>query len=170
MERVLHTKWGNAKIDNWGYYRITSRKEGNSRKFLHRLIWEDFWGTEVPQGYVIHHKNGNKLDNCILNLQLMRDKDHNCLHKSGENHHMFGKHHSDETKKQISYVQSEKNNTSGYYRVYQRKDKRCKQGFEWVYRYYDDNGKRKFINSVDIKKLEAKVKAKGLEWKKIGDG
>jgi hypothetical protein len=38
-----------------------------------------------------------------------------------------------------------------------------KQGFFWRYRYYED-GKQKSINSVDIKKLEEKVKMKGLLW------
>ena len=70
MNEVLHTKFGNAKINCRGYLAITSRKEGNNAKKLHRLMWEDFYG-EIPEGYVIHHKNGNKLDNCILNLQLM---------------------------------------------------------------------------------------------------
>jgi hypothetical protein len=158
----MKTIYGNAKIGKNGYYQITSRKEGNNGKKLHRLIWEDFWGTEVPQGYVIHHKNGNKLDNCILNLQLMRDKDHNCLHKSGENHHMFGKHHSDETKKKISVAK----NTTGYLNVCKHKCKTCKQGFTWRYSYSED-GKQKSLTSVDLKKLESKVKAKGLEWERL---
>lgn len=75
----MKTRYGNAKIYN-DYYIITSRKEGNHSKFLHRLIWEDFWRTEVPEGYVIHHRDHNHLNNCILNLQLMRWEDHSILH------------------------------------------------------------------------------------------
>ena len=56
----MKTKYGNAKIGNMGYYVITSYKEGNHRKLLHRLIWEDFWKTEVPKGYDIHHKNEDR--------------------------------------------------------------------------------------------------------------
>ena len=74
-------------MDDIGYYKIITRKEGNHSKFLHRLIWEDFWGTEIPKCYHIHHKNGNLLDNCILNLQLIRAGEHNSLHKAGEKHH-----------------------------------------------------------------------------------
>ena len=73
-----------------------------------------------------------------------------------------GKTISDETKQKIS----ESKNTSGYFRVTKNKDKNCKQGFKWVYQYYED-GKRKTISSVDIKKLEAKVKAKGLKWERV---
>ena len=32
MEKLLHIKWGRAKIDDKGYYRITTRKEGNNGK------------------------------------------------------------------------------------------------------------------------------------------
>lgn len=84
MNETLHTKFGTAKKSNKGYYRVTSRKEGNNGKLLHRLIWEDFYGCEVPKGYVIHHRSHVKTDNCILNLQLMRDSDHKKLHKPWE--------------------------------------------------------------------------------------
>lgn len=184
MNKTLHTKWGTAKVSE-GYYRITSKKEGNHNKFLHRLIWEDFYNCKVPEGYVIHHRNHIKTDNCILNLQLMRNKDHCILHNpKGENHRNYGKTHSGEskmkmseekmghdvsgeTKRKISESLSKSNNTSGYFRVCKQKDKRCNHGWRWAYWYYDENGKRKNISSNDIDKLEAKVKAKGLKWKKL---
>lgn len=73
-----------------------------------------------------------------------------------------GKNHSEEYKQNMS----ESKNTSGYLYVYKRKDKTCTQGFIWCYRYRI-NGKRESILSVDIEKLEEKVKAKGLPWKKF---
>lgn len=81
---------------------------------------------------------------------------------SGEKHPYYDKHHSEETKIKISKAQ----NTSGYLNVYKVKSKNCKQGFFWQYSYYE-NGKRKTISSVDIKKLEEKVKVKGLKWLKF---
>ena len=149
---TLHTKFGTARIDKNGYYIITSRIEGNNRKKLHRLIFEDFYGFKIPEGYVIHHKNGNKLDNCILNLKLMKLTDHLKLHKSNK-----------KVSKQTRIKQSEWQNTSGYYRVHKQKNKKLKQGFEWCYRYYE-NGKRKGITSIDINKLRDKVIARGLDW------
>ena len=91
----MKTKFGNARINSNGYYIITSGKEGNNGKYLHRLIWEDFYGCEVPNGYIIHHKDFNPKNNCILNLQLMRLSDHIKLHNQG-------KIHTDETKKKMS--------------------------------------------------------------------
>lgn len=43
MNKKLHTKWGTAKINSDGYYVITSRKEGNNGKRLHRLIARDYF-------------------------------------------------------------------------------------------------------------------------------
>ena len=158
INKTLHTKYGTARINKEGYYWITSRKEGNNGKRLHRLIWEGFYNTEVPKGYIIHHKNGDKLCNCILNLQLMKKEEHTKLHH-------IDKNVSDNTKMKIS----ESKNTSGYYRVDKHKDKRLKQGFRWRYQY-TDNGKWKSIVSVDINKLESKVKSKGLKWEKLKGG
>lgn len=159
----MKTKFGSVRINNKGYYQIVSKKEGNHGELLHRLIYEDFYGNGIPRGYVIHHKNGNKLDNCILNLQLMGKEDHVSLHNSGVNNPMFGKTHSEETKIKMSMAQ----NTTGYLNVYKHKNKNCKQGFEWCYQYYDENGKKKSLYSVDIKKLEQKVKAQGLKWMEL---
>lgn len=93
---------------------------------------------------------------------------------------LTGYKHTDESKQKISKVHkgktisdetkhkmSESRNTSSYFRVSKHKDKTCKQGFIWRYVYLDEKGKIKEIVSVDIKKLESKVKAKGLEWRKL---
>lgn len=46
---------------------------------LHRLIWETYKG-KIPEGYVIHHINGNKYDNRIENLSCVTQKEHNLIH------------------------------------------------------------------------------------------
>ncbi len=51
---------------------------------VHRLIWEENYG-KIPEGYVIHHKNFNKKDNRLCNLQRVTYKEHKRLHKK-----MFG--------------------------------------------------------------------------------
>ena len=61
MSRI-DTKYGVCSIGNMGYYKVTSTKEGNQGKSLHCLIWEDHYGKPIPEGYNIHHINGNKLD------------------------------------------------------------------------------------------------------------
>ena len=100
---------------------------------------------------------------------------------SGENNPFYGCKHTPEAKEKISTANSgkklsedtrkkmsEARNTIGYYRVTKEKSSKYRQGFRYLYRYCDDDGKRHAISSVDIKKLEKKVKAKGLLWFRIG--
>jgi hypothetical protein len=78
----MKTKWGNARIHKTGYYVITSYKEGNHGKLLHRLIWEDI-NSPIPEGYHIHHIDGNKINNDLSNLKLIEISEHLSLHAIG---------------------------------------------------------------------------------------
>ncbi|MBQ2174478.1 MAG: HNH endonuclease [Alphaproteobacteria bacterium] len=48
--------------------------------YEHHLVWEKETGCPVPDDCVIHHKDGNKYNNNISNLQLMDGKEHVSLH------------------------------------------------------------------------------------------
>ena len=76
-----------------------------------------------------------------------------------------GKHRSEETKKKMSEAKKGK---SGFYRVSQHKNKSCKQGFTWEYRYFK-NKKRKSILSTNLLKLKEKVEAQCLPWEIIDE-
>jgi hypothetical protein len=183
---MIKTKYGNAKPNETGHFRITSRKEGNNGKYLHRLIWEEHYG-EIPEGFVIHHKNGNPQDNRIENMEMMPHSNHVSLHNCGESHPFYGKHLSAEHRRKVSENHadtsgenngmygkrhklssrlqlSQPNSTTGIYRVQKKKSSSCAQGFIWEYRYYDEKGVRRSIMSVDLEKLKSKVLKKGLEW------
>jgi len=150
----LNTKWGKANIDR-GYYRISTNEKGNEGKQLHRLIAEEYFGdwiNDPNDKFDIHHIDGNKLNNCILNLEPLKPNDHGILHNIGNTHSL-------ETMKKMSKA----NNATGYFRVTKHYTPMCKQGFDWVYQYYVD-GKQRQISSVDIEKLKQKVLDKGLEW------
>lgn len=53
---------------------------------LHREVWEYYKGS-IPDGFEIHHKDFNRLNNDISNLECLSKKDH-CLrhtkHKKAE--------------------------------------------------------------------------------------
>ena len=68
----------NSKGD---YLRIILRGGGGKRRscHLHRLVWESFVG-EIPKGCIIHHKDGNKQNNRLSNLQLVTTKEHHDIH------------------------------------------------------------------------------------------
>lgn len=170
MSETLHTKWGNARIQNNEYYRISSKKEGNNGKYLHKLIFEDFYGFEVPDSYVVHHKDGNMTNNCILNLQLLHEKEHLSLHNKGENNSMYGlkgelspRFRKEFTNESKSKMCKSHGNSTGFFRVSKCKSNSCNQGFTWVYRYYDGKHRRT-LSSVNLYKLKDKVLAKGLDW------
>ena len=154
----LETEYGTAIINNKGYYHIISAEEGNQFKKLHRLIYESEYGP-IPKDHVIHHADGNKLNNNLNNLILMTTYDHNVLHKKGKNNPRYGKKCSDETLYKMSIAK----NTTGYFRVYKKKNKHAKKGFYYVYQYYEDK-KRKSIESKSLETLKSKVLGKGLKW------
>lgn len=153
---IIKTKFGNARKLPNGRYQICSRKEGNHGKYLHRLIYENFYGVSLLDYVNIHHKDGNFKNNCILNLEPMLWGEHSKLHNKGT-------HKSKKTRMKIS----ESQNSSGYFRVIKHIDKKCEQGYDWRYQYYDDNFKLKTISSVDLNKLKTKVIEKGLEWEEL---
>ena len=73
---TVKTKYGTAGISDDGYYRIYSKKEGNHMKLLHRLIFEEFYQTEIPSDWIIHHEDEDKLNNEIWNLVPMTKQEH----------------------------------------------------------------------------------------------
>ena len=153
----MRTKYGRAIITKHGYYEINSTKEGNFGKKLHRLIFEDFYQCKLPEDIVIHHEDGNKLNNEIWNLVPMTHAEHTVLHHKGSKH-----------KKGVNKRISLRKNTTGYFRVIKKKEKTSQQGFTWRYQY-SENGKQKSISSVDLAKLKDKVVKKGLEWEIISE-
>src|SRR5215471_13118191 len=52
-----------------GYYRHTNGD------LLHRAIWALHHGP-IPPGYVVHHKDGNTLNNDLDNLECLLDAEH----------------------------------------------------------------------------------------------
>ena len=55
-----------------GYYHAHF---GDKVKSLHRVVWEDNFG-EIPNGFHIHHIDGNKDNNEISNLEMINAHDH----------------------------------------------------------------------------------------------
>lgn len=172
---AIKTKYGTASIDSHGYYRIKTWKEGNNNKLLHRLIFEDFYQIKLPSNIIIHHDDGDKLNNEIWNLIPMTSGEHTALHSRG-NTWSRGKYVSEETRLKQSKAhqgktipitaranRSKVTTTTGFLRVYTKKAKTTTQGFVWCYQYQDKNKKHNW-SSVNLKKLKDKILKKGLDW------
>ena len=104
MSTKIQTKYGTATLDKKGYFQLTTNQGKYSRN-LHRRVWEDFYGKPVPKNCVIHHKNGNKTDNRIQNLQCCLRTDHIKFHSKNKTFR-----HTDEFKKIRSEMYSGKGN------------------------------------------------------------
>jgi len=67
-----HHAWkGGFFVTKQGYRKI---KRNNKSIFEHRAIMEDYLGRPLKEFETVHHKNGNRLDNRIENLELWASK------------------------------------------------------------------------------------------------
>ena len=74
-----NTNHGNVYINKDGYLQFTNGKHRG--KLYHRVIYEKFVGN-IPEDCVVHHIDGNKLNNDILNLEVMSFEEHSRMHKN----------------------------------------------------------------------------------------
>jgi hypothetical protein len=63
-----------TRDDKTGYYLNSS-----IRKRMHRYVWE-YYNGEIPEGYQIHHKDKDKSNNDISNLEAIPFSNHAKLH------------------------------------------------------------------------------------------
>lgn len=68
-----------STINSAGYKCI---KVGDKYLYEHRLIIEEHIGRKLTVNEVVHHKDGDKLNNSIENLQIMDKKEHDRLHNN----------------------------------------------------------------------------------------
>lgn len=61
-----------------GYFRFAKDENGMLR-FEHSIVWERHNG-KIPLGMQVHHKDFNKVNNSIENLQLVTPLEHKRIH------------------------------------------------------------------------------------------
>lgn len=88
----MKRKIESAPVPNKGQYRGWQKFNGryyylyNGEKYyskgtkrLHRVVWEYYRGR-IPKGYDVHHKDENRRNNNISNLELRKAGAHRSVH------------------------------------------------------------------------------------------
>lgn len=83
--------------------------------------------------------------------------------QSGLKHPMYGIHHTNQHKKNLSQSVSKAKNNSGFFRVSIYHTDRAKQGFKWRYMYMNKNKRKSKIGTTLIK-LKNNVIQDNLPW------
>jgi hypothetical protein len=70
-------EFGTITIMKSGHLRQTTKYGG---KLIHRLIMEKYIGRELNRNEIVHHIDGNPINNSLDNLKIMTQSEHMSLH------------------------------------------------------------------------------------------
>jgi hypothetical protein len=76
-------EFNGVKYYRCGSYFSSQQKHVRGSRRLHRKVWEYFNG-EIPKGMHIHHKDENRANNQIENLEVLHSKTHLSNHMTAE--------------------------------------------------------------------------------------
>lgn len=79
MKTIIYNGIKFNKDKKTGYYLSSIFIKNNKRIRLHRYIWENEKGV-IPKGYHVHHKDFDKNNNCINNLECIVGLRHFRIH------------------------------------------------------------------------------------------
>ena len=87
MPKITYEENGNVAYFNGLKYRRDKRtgyylhtvSHGRTGSRLHRDVYEHYNG-KIPEGYHVHHKDHDKSNNEIENLEMLKSKEHQVLH------------------------------------------------------------------------------------------
>lgn len=119
-----------TRDEGTGYYLCSSKSADGTRKRMHVYVWEYYNGA-VPIGCHIHHKDEDKSNNDISNLELKIGTEHLAFHAKENAEKNYGK-----------VVQNLKGNASPKAKEWHGSN----EGHEWHKSHYDKMKKKLYVN------------------------
>jgi hypothetical protein len=93
---------GQTKPDSEMHARYRKMRANGKQINICRYILEQKLGRPIKPGELVHHINGNKLDDRPENLELVTPKSHSTIHLKGKVGCRKGQHNSPEHRAHIS--------------------------------------------------------------------
>lgn len=78
-------------IDREGYKRFR-----NSRRLFHRYVAKRMIGRDLEEGEVVHHRDGNKMNNKRSNLQICTRRQHWWIHHRNNRYRRRRRYYNDD--------------------------------------------------------------------------
>ena len=76
------------RLSRNGYLRVNLKSKGKYKTVeVHRVVAQAFLGAIYKKQ--VHHKNGDRTDNNVMNLQIVSKKEHRLLHREMEEVYMY---------------------------------------------------------------------------------
>ena len=73
-----------AHAHGWTHQGVRFVMDHGRERLEHRVIMEQHLGRALLHNEVVHHRNGNRLDNRVENLQVLTRAAHTTLHDTGK--------------------------------------------------------------------------------------
>lgn len=128
-------------------------------KSYHRKLWEKLYG-KIPDGYHIHHKDGNPLNNNIENLECVSPQEHGKRHSTLA---LFDKQKDIYSKSRIWHGSLEgKEHHKNIWKIREKNKVNCKYCHKEIEKFKYSIGytcnECKIKNSIEIQKTKPKKK------------
>ena len=76
------------RLSRNGYLRVNLKSKGKYKTVeIHRVVAQAFLGAIYKKQ--VHHKNGDRTDNNVMNLQIVSKREHRLLHIEMEEVYMY---------------------------------------------------------------------------------
>lgn len=94
---------------------------------VHRLMWESFYGVDIPEDCEIHHLDGNRKNNDISNLVCIEKWRHHAMHIAERFGTELSDHKQTKEEKRLynkRYAIANRGTVNSYHREWYRKNRK----------------------------------------------